>query len=379
MSQVGYGIVGAGYFGAALARALAKMPRAHVTAVYDPRNAARLAEELGAPHAESVEQLCSMAGVDAVVVASPNWAHAEPVIAAARNGKHIFCEKPIALSYADCLQMVEAARSAGVIFMAGHVMNFMDGVRRAKSLVAEGTLGDLLFCRAVRNGWEEPQPKVTWKKKRELSGGHLYHHIHELDLVLSIMGPALKVTMAGGNVAHQGPAFGDEDDLLLLTLEFAGNRFATLEYGSAFRWPEHHVLIEGTKGAIRIDLQDVGVELRAPGRHERFLLHRTPEEDADRTAIYRNSTMDGAIMYGNPSLEPPLWLRGVIDHELAYFHGLMQGDAPLPEFATLTDGSAAMAAIATADALSRSLAEDRKVLVSEVIDPQGGPQGRRQS
>jgi predicted dehydrogenase len=370
--------VGAGYFGAALARALARMPGARVVAVHDPRNAAPLAAELGAGVADTVEDLAARADVDAVIVASPNWTHVEPVLAAARNGRHIFCEKPIALSHGDCARMVAAAREAGVTFMAGHVMHFMDGVRQAKALIAEGVLGELLFCRAVRNGWEAPQPEVTWKKKRALSGGHLYHHIHELDLVLSLMGPARTATMAGGNVAHRGPEFGDEDDMLLITLEFAGNRFATLEYGSAFRWPEHHVLIEGTLGAIRIDLQEAGVELRAPGRRERFLLHRSPEEDADRTAIYRNSTTDGAVMYGKPSMEPPLWLRGVIEHELAYFHGLMQGRAPLPEFATLTDGSAAMAAIATADALSLSLAEDRKVRLDEVTQG-GAPRAARRA
>lgn len=366
MSPIRYGVVGAGYFGQALGRTLARLPDASVVAVYDPRNAEKLTGIVGGRASASVDELCSSPDVDAIVVASPNWAHIEPVLAAAKNGKHIFCEKPLALSYADCAHMVEAARAANVTFMAGHVMNFMDGVRRTKALIAEGILGDVLFCRAVRNGWEEVQEQVTWKKKRELSGGHLYHHIHELDLVQFIMGPAQRVTMVGGNVAHEGPAFGDEDDMLLITLEFGNKRFATLEYGSAFRWPEHYVLIEGTRGAIRIDMHDVGVELRTPDRHERFLLHRTPQEDADRTAIYRNSTTDGAIMYGNPSIEPPLWLGGIIEHELAYFHGLMQGASPLPEFAALTDGTAAMAAIATADALSLSLAGDRKVSVAEI-------------
>lgn len=366
MSQFRYGVIGAGYFGSALARALARIPTAQVTAVFDPRHGERLAQSLGAVATETLEQLCGRDDVDAVVVASPNWAHVEPVLLAARHGKHVFCEKPIALRYADCLKMVEATRDAGVILMAGHVTNFMNGVRKAKSLIEEGAIGDVLFCRAVRNGWEQPQPEVTWKKKRELSGGHLYHHIHELDLVQSIMGPAERVTMVGGNVAHEGPQYGDEDDMLLITLEFRGKRFASLEYGSAFRWPEHHVLIEGTKGAIYIDLQQVGVELRTPDRQERFLLHRTAEEDANRTAIYNNSTTDGAIMYGNPSLEPPLWLRGIIEQELDYFHGLMLGQPALPEFSKLTDGSAAMAAIATADALTLSLSEDRKVSVSEI-------------
>jgi predicted dehydrogenase len=369
MSEIRYGIVGVGYFGSALARALHGFDGARVSMIHDQHHAERLAGDLGAAVAATADELCASEAVDAVIVASPNWAHREPVLAAARHGKPIFCEKPIALNYADCLAMVEAARAAGVILMAGHVTHFMSGVRRAKALIAEGAIGEVLFCRAVRNGWEAPQPEITWKKRRELSGGHLYHHIHELDLVQSILGPAVEVTMVGGNVAHRGPQFGDEDDMLLITLEFAGKRFATLEYGSAFRWPEHHVLIEGTEGAIRIDMQEVGVELRAPGRRERFLLHRTAEEDADRAAIYRNSTTDGAVMYGNPSLEPPLWLKGIIEEELGYFHGLLSGAPPLAEFAALTDGTAAMAAIATADALTLSLGERRKALVAEVTGP----------
>jgi len=366
MDPVRYGIIGTGYFGAEIGRCLASRPDAVISVVYDPENGARSAAELGAREARSPEELCEADDVDVVVVASPNWAHRDPVIAAARAGKHVFCEKPIALGYEDCAEMVAAASRAGVLFMAGHVMNFMAGVRRAKALIAEGVIGDVIFCRAVRNGWEDPQPSVSWKKRRELSGGHLYHHIHELDFVQSIMGPAQIATMVGGNVAHAGPEFGDEDDVLLITLEFGPERFAVLEYGSAFRWPEHHVLIEGTQGAIRLDLQDPGCELRTPDRNERFLLHRSPEEDDQRRAIYSGSETDGAVMYGNPARRPPLWLRGIIEEEMSYFHGLVRGGAHEPEFAALTDGSAATAAIATADALTLSLRERRKVDVGEI-------------
>lgn len=366
MTETRYGLVGAGYFGLALGRALARLPQARISAVFDPEHATRAAEALGASVCGSIEELCSSDDVDAVVVASPNWAHAEAVLIAAQHGKAVFCEKPIALNYDDCSRMIEATRQAGVLFMAGHAMNFMSGVRRVKSLIAEEAIGAVVFCRAVRNNWEEPQPEVTWKKRRELSGGHLYHHIHELDFVQFIMGPAVEVTMAGGNVAHQGPGFGDEDDLLLMTLEFGNNTFAALEYGSAFRWPEHYVLIEGTKGAIRIDLQDTGVTVRTPQGTDTFLLHRSAEEDADRNRFYTQGAADSGVLFGNPSMEPSLWLRGMIEDEVSYFHGLMRGEEPVAEFAKLTDGSAAAASIATADALSLSLRESRKVLVSEI-------------
>ena len=366
MTEIRYGIVGTGYFGVALGRAIYELPNARIVSVFDPQHAAAFAQEVGAREEKSVEELCQRDDIDAVIVASPNWAHAQPVVAAAKNGKHVFCEKPIALTFADCAKMLNAAEAAGRIFMAGHVMHFMNGVRKAKALIADGTLGDILYCRAVRTGGEEIQPDVSWKKKRELSGGHLYHHIHELDVVQSIMGPAKEVFMAGGNVAHTGPQFGDEDDLLLITLDFGNDRFATLEYGSAFRWPEHSVLIQGTKGAIFIDLQNAGLELKTPDRQERFLLHRTQQEDDNRTEIYAGNKGSGAIVYGNPTTTAPLWLQGIIEMEVEYFHGLMSGEPITEEFAALTNGTAATAAIATADALSLSLKDGRKVSVSEI-------------
>lgn len=364
--EVRYGLVGSGYFGLTLGRGFLRQPGARITRVYDPEHAAAAESEFGAAASSSIEELCTSDDVDAVIVASPNWAHREAVVSAAKAGKPIFCEKPMALSYADCSEMVDAAQEAGVLLMSGHVMNFMNGVRQVKRLIADGTLGKVLFIRAVRNGWEEPQPSISWKKRRELSGGHLYHHIHELDVVQFIMGAPETVTMVGGNVAHQGEEFGDEDDMLLMTLEFGNGTFATLEYGSAFRWPEHHVLVQGSLGAALIDLTNTGVTVRHGGGEERFLLHRNEEEDAQRTQIYASSEMDGGIMYGTPSATPPLWLQGIAEEETAYFHGLLTGAEPEPEFSALTDGSAARRSIATADALTLSLTEDRKVRLSEI-------------
>jgi predicted dehydrogenase len=367
MDDVRYGLIGTGYFGMGLGRALAALKGARITRVYDPENSALARDELGAAEAASVAELVSADDVDAVVVASPNGVHPEGALAAARAGRHVFCEKPIALSYAECAEMVDVARENGVVFMAGHIMNFFPGVRRAKELITAGAIGDLVFCRAVRNGWEAPQPSISWKKQRHLSGGHLYHHIHELDLVQFLMGPAVTATMVGGNVAHTGPEFGDEDDLLLLTLEFDGSRFAALEYGSAFRWPEHHVLVQGTRGAIRIDLQDVGVTVRTPDGTWGFPVHRDADEDLDRSRIYASSDTDGAVNYGAPRVTPPRWLTSSIEDEVAYFHALMRGASPTPEYRALTDGSAARDAIATADALTVSLVEGRKVDVAEIL------------
>lgn len=371
---VRYGLIGAGYLGRALARAFARRDDAVVTAVYDPAVDADFLAELGARGVDDWREVCAADDVDAVIVASPNWAHHEQVIAAAEHGKAVFCEKPVALSHEHVSDMVRACADAGVLFMAGHVTHFMSGVRRTKQLIAEGAIGDIVHCRAVRNTWEAERDGKSWKKQRALSGGHLYHHIHELDLVLALLGPASVATMVGGNVAHHGEHDGDEDDVLAMLLEFDGRRFATLEYGSAFRWAEHYVLIQGTLGAIRLGMQGEGCELRSPSRTEKFLLHRDAVEEQSRADFYARGEKDAGALFGTPDSALPAWLGGIIEDETAYFDGLMRGEAPLAEFTALTDGSAALNALATADALTLSREDGRKVRIDEAT---GSGRGNR--
>lgn len=368
MKTIGYAIIGTGYFGAELGRIMQEQEGARVAAVLDPENGQAIAAELGCDYESDLDTICSRSDVDAIIVATPNDLHKEPVLCAAKHKKHVFCEKPIALRYADCDEMVKACQNSGVIFMAGHVMNFFRSVRHAKQLIADGKIGKVLYAHSARNGWEEPQPSISWKKIRAKSGGHLYHHIHELDCIQFIMGHATEVTMTGGNVAHRGERFGDEDDMLFLMLEFGNNTYAMIEYGSAFHYPEHYVLIQGTEGYIRIDMCNVGMSVKTKsGAEERYLVHESHEEDDQRTAIYHSTEMDGAIQYGHPGKKPPLWLHGIMKNEMRFFNGIMHGE-PIPEeFRPLLTGEAARAAIATADAATLSLRENRKVKIEEVM------------
>ena len=366
--MVNYGIVGAGYFGAELARIMKQNEDAAITVVYDPENGETVAEELGCDAAKSLEELVSREDVDCVIVATPNYLHKEPVLAAARHGKNVFCEKPIALSYQDCDEMVRTCEENQVTFMAGHVMNFFNGVHRAKELIKEGVIGKVLYCHSARNGWEDIQPTISWKKIREKSGGHLYHHIHELDCVQFIMGGMPEtVYMNADNVAHNGEQFGDEDDMIFINMKFSDHRYAVLEWGSAFHWPEHYLLIQGTRGAIKLDMFDAGCTLKVDGKEEHFLLHESQEEDDDRTRIYHSTEMDGAIQYGKPGKKPPMWLHGIMVKEMRYLNDIMHGMEPSDEFRPLLTGEAARAAIATADACTKSRLEGRVVKVSEII------------
>lgn len=367
--MINYGIVGTGYFGADLAKSLNTIEDACVVAVFDPYNAATIAQELNADICLTLDELVKRSDIDCVIVASPSYLHKEPVIKAAQHGKHVFCEKPIALSYLDCQEMVDICKAHDVIFMAGHIMNFFNGVHHAKQLIHQDKIGKVIYCRAVRTGWEEQQPTVSWKKMREQSGGHLYHHIHELDCIQFIMeGLPEKVTMVGDNICHYGENFGDEDDILMITLEYSDGRYATLEYGNVFRWGEHYVLIQGTKGAIKLDLFNTGGTLRVDGVESHFLIHDTEEEDQNRTAIYHGRGTEGAIAYGQPGIRCPRWLQTCIDKEMKYLHTMIKGEQASLEFEKLLNGVAALESIATADACTLSKNEDRKVYLSEIIN-----------
>ena len=368
MKTVGYGLVGVGYFGAELGRILKTEEEAKVVAVYDPENGDTIAAELGCDSEKSLEAICSRPDIDCIVVATPNYLHHDPVVMAAKHGKNVFCEKPIALNFKDCDEMVRVCQENHVIFMAGHVMNFFNGVHHAKELIKEGVIGDILYIHTARNGWEDIQPSISWKKIRSKSGGHLYHHIHELDCVQFLMGGVPEtVYMNADNVAHRGKEFGDEDDVIFINMKFPNHRYAVCEWGSAFHWPEHYVLIQGTKGAIKLDMFDAGGTLHLNGKDTHFLLHESKEEDDDRTRIYHSTEMDGAIQYGHPGKKPPLWLQGIIKKEMKYLNDLMHGMKPTEEFKPLTTGVAARDAIATADACTLSAKENRVVKLTEIV------------
>ena len=116
-----------------------------------------MAAELGCDAEDSLESLVSRKDIQAVIVATPNYLHKEPVLAAAEHGLHVFCEKPIALSFEDCREMVDACRENHVVFMAGHVMNFFRGVRKAKELIGQGVIGGhSLLPRGTQRMGREP-------------------------------------------------------------------------------------------------------------------------------------------------------------------------------------------------------------------------------
>jgi myo-inositol 2-dehydrogenase / D-chiro-inositol 1-dehydrogenase len=150
---VGVALVGAGRMGAFHAETLARrLPGARLAAVADaaPGAAERLAGELGADRAYTdAAQLWDDPAVDAVVIASPARSHADLVVAAAAAGRHVFCEKPMAVTLPDADRAIDAARSAGVVLQVGFNRRFATDWRAARALLDAGTLGTPRLLRSL--------------------------------------------------------------------------------------------------------------------------------------------------------------------------------------------------------------------------------------
>jgi predicted dehydrogenase len=367
METIRYGLIGTGYFGSELAKIMVEQEGAAVTVVCVHENSGGLEKELNCAVEYGAEALCARTDVDAVIIASPNWLHREHALTAIRYGKHVFCEKPAALSYPDCKEMIEAAKNRSLRFMVGHIMYFYKGIQTAKRMIQEGHIGDLLYCHSARNIWEAPQASTAWKKTRDLSGGRLYHYIHELECIESFMGLPLSVTVTGGRAPCHHEESGDDDDWLFLLLEFPGGRQAVLEYGSVFRWSENYLLIEGTRGAIRIDMHDMGGTMKTATGEERFTVYESPQDDEERRCeIYEAEKQGGALKRGKPGERVSRWFRSSMVKEMACFNAVLHGKKVADEFRPLLDGSSALASIVTADAAMLSLKENRKVNLSEI-------------
>lgn len=356
MGKIRYGVVGCGHFGSEAARLIQESPNGEVIAVYSltGEGAKRIAEELGCSVESSLDALIGRNDIDAVLVATPNHAHKEGVIKAAQAGKHVFCEKPFGLNLDEAREMVEACRQSGKVYMVGYMLRYYDGIIEMKRLLEEGKIGRPLVARMVRTSWDPPQPKeaganVSWKKIQRLSGGHLFHHIHEVDLMYWMMGPASTVYAAGGNLAHDPAVDGDQDDVILITLQFENGSLGTVESGSAFQKREHYVKVNGTEGYLYLDFSTAHLSWMHDGITEQLPLFHDPEGQNAILDLYRNG-----LRHGKPTDRPPHYFRELFLKELRDFEAAIRLDPVSPYKEDMFDGTAALAGVAIADAAIES-------------------------
>jgi myo-inositol 2-dehydrogenase/D-chiro-inositol 1-dehydrogenase/scyllo-inositol 2-dehydrogenase (NAD+) len=177
------------------------VPGARLVAVADPvpeaRSHAKGALEIDKAY-EDYRDALSDDEVDALVVVSPTAFHRDIVIGAAAAGKHVLCEKPMAMTEDECRDMVSAAESAGTKLQIGFMRRFDAGFRKAKETVMSGAIGDVVMVRSNTRGPSVPQP---WMYDIRKSNGPLAEvNSHDIDTLRWFTGGEFKTVYAtGGN------------------------------------------------------------------------------------------------------------------------------------------------------------------------------------
>jgi predicted dehydrogenase len=202
--------------------------------------------------------------IDAVLVLVPNDLHAPVALDALRHGRHVLCEKPLALTVADAAALVEAADTAGTAAQVAFVYRAWPAMQLARALVAEGEIGEPFEFRGhfLHDYALDPTAPHTWRFSRERAGagslGDLGSHI--IDLARSLMGEVEAVTAARlRTVVSERPCVGggtlavDVDDLADLWLTFESGAVGTIRVGWAAAGHQTDIGFEvlGDAGAVR--------------------------------------------------------------------------------------------------------------------------------
>jgi predicted dehydrogenase len=196
VKPVGVALVGTGMWAGRIAAAVARTPELEVVACFsrDAEKRRAFAAEAGCEAAPSFEAAVEDPRVEAVLLVTPNFAHAEQAVACAERGKHIFVEKPIADSLEDGRAIRDACASAGVTLLVGHGLRRLGAARAAERLLADGALGRVVLAEANFSLTGTPR-EGTWRYGRETCpGGPLLQlGVHHADTLLHWLGPAARV------------------------------------------------------------------------------------------------------------------------------------------------------------------------------------------
>jgi len=270
---VNIAVVGAGKAGTGHALAFSGCPGARVVRIMSRtvESARRLARLCGAEATGTdLDEVCRDPGVDAVVVASPDRFHHGQVVAAARAGKHVLCEKPMCRDEADAVEMIRAAREAGVVLMVGLVERFNHPYSEAKRRIEAGEIGRPAMILARRCHRSSVIRGRGWVNDEETGGVLNYAGTHNIDLVCWLMGsePARVYSESGRLVLDREQRFTDS---VVMTIRFDGGGIGCLyeSFGYPDAYPssvDRSLEVLGDSGVLQVDLMSQPLTV-ITGRH----------------------------------------------------------------------------------------------------------------
>ena len=260
-----WGLIGAGdIVGKRVAAALRDSADSELVAI------ARARAELAEASAKSLgarrwyprwQDLISDADIDGVYIATPVYLHAQQAVAAAAAGKHVLCEKPMAMNTAECDRMLAAARTRGVKLGVAYYRHFYPAVARIKAILASGEIGRAVVVHVNAFECFNPAPGDPrhWLLQADRAGGGPMFDFgcHRLEVLLSLFGDVEDVTSLVANVVFPR----EVEDTAVATLRFQDGPCATVTVTHAALEPQDTLDVYGTEGSIHITTLNKG-ELR---------------------------------------------------------------------------------------------------------------------
>jgi predicted dehydrogenase len=260
---IGVGLVGCGDIAPAHAKALASATGAKLAACMDvvESSAKSLGEEYRVPWATSLNDLLARPEVELVTIATPAFTHYPIAEAAAKAGKHVLCEKPLAADLPDADAMIAACKRSGVSLSTCFPLRYLGAAKWARSLLDSGVLGKIIEIR-LRNLGEKKdsywtggfsgRTQTDWRRSRAQSGGGVIitNLIHHIDLARAVTG--LEVLRAFAETGTFVTPV-EVEDLGVACLRYQQNVIGVVEGSSCFFGGagEHDLALLGTKGQVR--------------------------------------------------------------------------------------------------------------------------------
>lgn len=227
-------IIGCGFMGRMHANVYGLLDNAQLVGLVDRKEEkrAKYSADFGVPAYETLHELfVNHPDLDAVDICLPTYEHKDAALAVAASKKHVFCEKPMALTIDEADEMIAACEKAGVRLMIGHCIRFWPEYVLLKKLADEGSLGKLLSINLTRYGEFPSWSTDNWlADEAKAGGGVLDMHIHDTDYIHYLLGEPMSVS-SWGTVDHRGPS------QVFTTMQFVDGAVAHLEGG--WNLPNH--------------------------------------------------------------------------------------------------------------------------------------------
>ncbi len=263
MSRVRWGLIGCGDISRKrVAPALRDLASCDFVAVSRARHelAEQFAREFGARKwHRSWRDLVADDEIDAVYIATPVYLHAEQTVAAAEHGKHVLCEKPMALTVEQCDRMIDACRANGVKLGVAYYRRFYPVVRRIKELLTSGELGKPVLVQINAFEWFNPKPgdpRYWFVVKEQAGGGPMFDFAcHRIEVMLNLFGPVAEVHAVHNNVLFDR----EVEDTTVAALRFRNGTCGALTVTHAAQERQDTLDIFCSEGSIHVPVLNEGV------------------------------------------------------------------------------------------------------------------------